>query len=73
MGQTYRLPNGQYTDSKSKYADEWHDFNKAIERALDAKVYAFDPGVAVCRHDNTGSCPLPMWIARKIAGMDGLE
>lgn len=73
MGQMYRLPNGQYTKNQTEYVEQWAALNAAIERVLDAKVYAFDPGVAVCRDDNTGACPLPMWIARKIAGMDGLE
>lgn len=69
MNREYRLPSGDYTASTRRYVSEWKKLTKAVEKKLDARVYAFDPGVAVCLPDGGGSTTLPMWVAQKIAGL----
>ena len=61
-----RLPDGKYTTSTSRYVSEWRKVNAEVERRLGARVYAFDPGVAVCQPDGTGHCTLPMWVVRRL-------
>lgn len=53
-----------------RYVSEWKKLTEAVEKKLDARVYAFDPGVAVCLPDGRGSATLPLWVAKKIAGLD---
>lgn len=66
----YKLPSGKYTTSQSRYLSEWRKLTEAVERNLGARVYAFDPGVAVTLPDGRGACSLPMWIAEKIAAFN---
>lgn len=70
MSKQFRLPSGNYTTSTRRYVSEWKKLTDAVEQKLDARVYAFDPGVAVCLHDGRGSATLPLWVAHKIAGLD---
>lgn len=49
---------------------EWKKFTKAVEHRLGVRVYAFDPNVAVCLPGSQCSAELPLWVARKIAGLD---
>lgn len=49
---------------------EWKKFTKAVEHRLGVRVYAFDPNVAVCLPGSHCSAELPLWVARKIAGLD---
>ncbi len=53
-----------------RYVSEWKKLTEAVEKKLDARVYAFDPGVTVCLPDGCGSATLPLWVAKKIAGLD---
>lgn len=69
MNREYRLPSGDYTASTRRYVSEWRKLTDAVEQKLDARVYAFDPGVAVCLPDGRGSATLPLWVAQKIAGL----
>lgn len=70
MTKQYRLPSGNYTTSLRRYVSEWKKLTEAVEKKLEARVYAFDPGVAVCRLDGSGSATLPLWVATKIACLD---
>ena len=70
MRKQFRLPSGKYTTSTRRYLSEWRKLTDAVEAKLGARVYAFDPGVAVCLPDGRGSVSLPMWVAEKIAGLD---
>lgn len=65
----YRMPDGTHTTSQKRYLSAWGKLNDAVERALGARVYAFDPNVAVCLPDGRGSCTLPMWVAQKVAAL----
>ena len=65
----YRLPSGNYTTSTRRYLSEWRKLTEAVERALCARVYAFDTDVAVCLPDGRGSATLPLWVAQKIAAL----
>lgn len=69
MSKQYRLPSGNYTTSTRRYLSEWKKLTEAVEQKLGGRVYAFDPGVAVCLTDGRGSCSLPLWVAEKIAGL----
>ena len=70
MSENFRLPSGNYTTSTQRYLSEWKKLTKAVEQKLDARVYAFDPDVAVCKPGWRGSVTLPLWVAKKIAGLD---
>jgi hypothetical protein len=70
MSKQFRLPSGKYTTSTRRYLSEWKKLTEAVERKLDGRVYAFDPGVSVCMQDGRGSVSLPLWVAEKIAGLD---
>lgn len=70
MSKQFRLPSGNYTRSTRRYVSEWKKLTDAVERKLDARVYAFDPSVAVCLPDGRGSATLPLWVAQKIADLD---
>lgn len=69
MSKQLRLPSGNYTTSTRRYLSEWRKLTEAVENKLGARVYAFDPDVAVCLPDGRGSCSLPLWVATKIAGL----
>jgi len=74
MSRQFRLPDGNYTPSATRYANEWNELTKAVEDKLDVRVYAFDPDLAVCMKDGRGSATLPLWLAKKIiAGVPGIE
>ena len=70
MSKQFRLPSGDYTTNTRRYASEWKKLTQAVEKKLEARVFAFDPGVAVCLRDGRGSATLPLWVAQKIAGLD---
>ena len=70
MRKQFRLPSGRYTTSTRRYLSEWKKLTKSVEQKLEARVYAFDPDVAVCLPDGRGSAALPLWVAHKIAGLD---
>lgn len=70
MSEQFRLPSGKYTTSTRRYLSEWKKLTEAVEKKLCARVYAFDPGVAVCLPDGRGSATLPLWVAQKIAALD---
>ena len=70
MIKQFRLPSREYTTSARRYMREWKKFTKAVEQRLGVRVYAFDPNVAVCLHGSQCSAELPLWVARKIAGLD---
>ena len=70
MKKQFRLPGGNYTTSTRRYMREWKKLTRAVERKLDARVYAFDPDVAVCLPDWRSSATLPLWVAQRIAGLE---
>ena len=70
MSKQFRLPSGNYTKSTRRYLSEWRELTETVEQKLDARVYAYDPDVAVCLPDGHGSATLPLWVAKKIAGLD---
>lgn len=63
----YKCPDGRYTKSTRRYLAEWRRITRGVEKAFDARVYAFDPDLGVCTRDGRGHFSLPLWAARKIA------
>ena len=63
----HRLPDGKLTKSTRRYLREWNLLVRATEDFTGGCVYAFDPDIAVCQRDGSGSCSLPLWIVRKFA------
>lgn len=49
-----------------RYLREWGALIKAVEQRLDARVYAYNPNVAVRRRDGSGAATLPLWLVKKI-------
>ncbi len=74
MSDLFLLPSGKCTTSARRYRKEWRDLVKAVERALDAQVFVFDPdvdpNVTVAPYDDRESASLPLWVAKKIAELD---
>ena len=46
-GEWYRRPCGRETQSVGLYVREWRAIGRALEKVLDARMYAFDPGFAL--------------------------
>jgi hypothetical protein len=69
MSKQFKLPSGKFTASTRRYLSEWRKLTDAVEQRLGARVYAFDPGVAVSLPDGRGGCSLPLWVAQKIADL----
>ena len=70
MRRTYKTPDSACTTIGKRYVREWKALGSVIERKLGVRVVAFDPGFAICTSDGKDSCDLPLWLARKIAGME---
>lgn len=66
----YRTPDGQYTTSVDKYLRHWRKIQRALEKKLGVRVYAFDPDFDVVSEDGKGLGRIPMWLARKITGIE---
>lgn len=66
-GEWYRLPYGETTRSKTRYAREWDKLRNTIEEALGVEVIALDPDLIVKKGND--SCRIPMWIAQKIVAL----
>lgn len=67
MNEMRKLPCGNFTTSTARYLREWRQLTRAVERALDARVYAFDPDIGVMTKDGRGAFSLPLWAAKRIA------
>lgn len=66
----YKLPSGIRTRSVRRYLKEWRQITRAVERALDVRVYAFDPDLAVTNEGGTGYAEIPLWLENRIAAME---
>lgn len=60
----YKLTNGQYTEDRQRYLDNWQTLGHFLERIFDCSCIGFDPGFLM--HGNSSSFDLPTWAAVRL-------
>ncbi len=66
MAETYKMPNGKFTDRFDLYLKEWNKIIKPLEKK-GFDIIGFDPSITMCdKKTGGGVFHIPLYAAKRL-------